>query len=157
MITSDKRHHFNRMNSQSFQFGLGTELDRKVAAVRGRYDFSVQGGAVGSFNLLEDLDDTQSTITIPDNAIITFAMVDILTAMASAGGAGTIALSSEGAGDLLAAVDADTLSGLVAGIPVKSAATAIKMTADRTLAGAIAVEALTAGKFDLYVEFYLGN
>ena len=157
MISADKRFEFNRMNERSHRLSLGSILDRTPNVVRGRLDIAVQGGAVGSLNLLEDLNDTLSLIKIPDNAIITKVTVDILTAMASAGNLGTIALTSEGSGDLLAAVDADTLSGLVAGIPVGTAATMIKMTAERTLLAEVAVEALTAGKIDVIVEFMLGN
>lgn len=119
---------------------------RRIA--RATYDFSVDGGAVGDIAL---------GVTIPDNAIITNVIIDIITGMTSAGGSGTIALKSEGAGDLLAAVDADTLSGLVAGIPVGTAATSIKMTDDRELTATVAVEDLTAGKFVVFVEYMLSE
>jgi hypothetical protein len=42
---------------------------------------------------------------------------------------------------------------LVAGIPVGTAATSIKMTADRTLQATIATGAITAGKFNLIIEY----
>lgn len=157
MIDADVKFELNRANDLFLRRQFGTILARKPNIVRARYDFSVQGGAVGSVNLLEDLTDANSIIKLPDNAIIKFGLVDILTAMASGGGAGTIALDSESAGDLLAAVDADTLSGLVAGIPVGSAATMLKMTAERTLTATIGTEDLTAGKFDQYIEYWLAN
>ena len=157
MISKDARFELDRSSERNLRLGLGKLLDRSPNVVRVRYDFSVQGGAVGSVNLLEDLDDSGSLVKLPDNAIIKQVTVDILTAMASSGGTGTIALSSEGSGDLLAAVDADTLSGLVAGIPDGAAANMIKLTAERTLVAEIATEALTAGKFDAFVEYYLGN
>ena len=57
----------------------------------------------------------------------------------------------------MAAVDGDTLSGVVAGIPVGTAATAIKLTAERTLSVAIATAALTAGKFIVHVEYVVSE
>lgn len=157
MISADDRFTLNKMNATFFRLKCGQLFDRSVNVVRGRYDFSVQGGAVGAINLLEDLDNLSSLITLPDNTLIKQVTVDILTAMVSAGGNGTIALDSEGAGDLLATVDADTLAGIVAGIPTGAAANMIKFTAERTLTGTVATEDLTAGKFDVLVEYYLGN
>lgn len=157
MISADLRQKINTSGYTTYVEGVGNELDHKPNMVVGRYDFAVQGGAVGAINLLEDLTDVNSLLVIPDDGIIKQVTIDIITAMASAGGTGTIALTAQSAGDLLAAVDADNLSGLVAGVPIGTAATMIKMTADRTLVGAIAVEALTAGKFDVYVEYYRGR
>lgn len=141
----------NRMNNAAFQSQLGTELHKTLKCVKARYDFSVHGGAVGTINLD---DENGKDVVIPSGAIIWSGVIDILTGMTSAGGTGTIALTSNSAGDLKAAVDADTLSGRVAIIPVGSAATCIKLTADRTITASIATEALTAGKFDVYL-FYM--
>lgn len=117
-------------------------VQKRVA--RATWDFSELGGATGSIPL---------GVTLPDNAIITHAYADVVTAAASAGGNGTIALSSEGAGDLLAAVDADTLSGQVDLVPDGTAANMIKLTADRELTVVVAVEDLTAGNIVFYVEY----
>ena len=138
------------MNSTAYKVKLGNLLDVQKGCVKGIYDFAVNGGAVSTINLL---DENGEEVVLPDNAIITNVLVDIVTAMTSTGGTGTIALNSEGAGDLLAAVDADTLSGIAAGIPVGTAASAVKLTAERTLSVAIATAALTAGKFVAIVEY----
>lgn len=110
------------------------------------YDFATDGGAVGSINL---------GAILPIKAVVKNAFLDVVTAMTSAGGAGTIRLDSEAAGDLLAAVDADTLSGRVQGVPTGAVATMKKMTAARQLVVTIGVEALTAGKFVLFVEYFV--
>lgn len=125
------------------QDGLGV-----MGVARATYDFAVDGGAVSSIGL---------GVTIPDNAIIVGGVLDIVTAFTSTGGTGTIALDSEGAGDLLAAVDADTLSGVVALIPVWTAATAIKMTAANELTITIATAAITAGKAVLFVQYVVSD
>lgn len=133
---------------------LGSILHRQVGLVVGKYSFAVQGGAVSTINLLTDLTDTNSSITLPSGAIIKQVAINILTAIVSTSNDGTLALTANSSGDLLAAVDGDTLSGVTAGIPTGSAANMVKLTADRTLTMAIATHAFTAGIFDVYVEYY---
>lgn len=153
---TDRKELLNKMNQVARKVGLGNLIENQKGVVKAKYDFSVVGGAVGSVNL-RDLTDSTKTVTLPNKAVITTAYIDILTAMASAGGTGTIALTAQSAGDLKAAVDADTLSGIVAGIPVGSAATSIKLTAERTLTATIGTEALTAGKFILFIEYFVSE
>lgn len=129
---------------------LGTELSHKRHVVCGRYDFATLGGTVGDLALK---DSDGNTIVIPSGAIITQVYINIVTACVSTSNDGTIALKANAANDLLSAVDADTLSGITSGVPTGSAATMVKTTADRNITLSIAVHALTAGKFDVYVEF----
>jgi hypothetical protein len=150
LSTTDK----TRLDGLSPVEGLGTILSKQKGVVKATYDFAVLGGAVGSVSLLGP---DGKVVTLPDDAIITQAYIEVLTAMTSTGNNGTIALKAQSAGDLLAAVDADTLSGIVAGIPVGSAATMIKLTAARTLMATIATNALLSGKFDLFVEYVQGQ
>lgn len=154
MISAEKKYNLERMNSHSFKYGLGKSIDQCVGVVKGKYRFSVQGGAVGSVNLV---DDDGVVVKLPSGAIVTKAYINIVQAMVSTGGTGTIAVSIQSAGDLLAAVDADTLSGVTAAIPVGTAATMIKLTAERTLTATVATAAITAGKFDVFVEFVLSE
>jgi len=113
------------------------------------YDFAVQGGATGTVDLL-GLDG--KPVVIPQNAIIVDSLIDVLTPCTTSA-SGTIALTAQTAADLRAATAAATYTGLLAGIPVGTAATSIKMTADRTLRATIATGAITAGKFNLIVEY----
>jgi hypothetical protein len=154
MITETQRAFFNKFTPYDGVYGLGEQFKLAKTVVRGTYDFSVNGGAVSTISML---DQASSVIVLPNKAIITQVYIDIVTAMTSAGGTGTIALTANSSGDLKAAVDADTLSGIVAGIPVGTAATMVKCTADRTLSVAIATEALTAGKFNVFVEYVLST
>lgn len=116
------------------------------------YDFSVLGGATGSIVL------TTPDGVIPANFVVQNAWIDVLTAPDSATHLSTFALTSgEGAGDLVVAA-------LVSGAPWSTAgrkvtipllgtiATWIKTTVQRSPAVVVAVEALTAGKFNLFVE-----
>ncbi len=151
MLTAAQKLRFD--NTAPFE-GLDKLLNQKKGVLKCKYSFASQGGAVSTILLLDENGDAA---LLPDKAIITDVYLDIITACVSAGGTGTIALNANSAGDLLAAVDADTLSGIAAGIPAGTAATSVKLTAARQIALAIATAALTAGVFDVYVEFVLGS
>ena len=114
-------------------------------------------------------------IYIPTKAIIINAWVDVITTFTSATDAATIALKVEGTGDLRAAIaisDASNvcdagLHGLLAGSyaeatvagdtaildAARKAASFIKTTAEREIIATVAVEALTAGKAIVFVEY----
>lgn len=134
---------------------VGDVLDEKVGVLVGYYDFATQGGAVGVVNLLKDLSKPTSSLDLPSGAVIRQVVVQILTPFVSVGGTGTIALNANSSGDLLAAVDADTLSGLSSGIPTGVAANMVLLSADRSVKLAIATAAMTAGKCAVYVEYFV--
>ena len=116
-------------------------------------------------------------ISIPDNAIITNMWFDVVTTFTSdATDAGTIALSTEGAGDGLVAIAISDASnvfdiGIHHGIPgsyslgadaahdtalevgALIASSYLKMTADNEIVVTVAVEALLLGKMIIYVEY----
>jgi hypothetical protein len=108
------------------------------------YDFAKHGGAMGSIDL---------GVTVPEGTIVLDGLIDVVDALTS-GGAATIALKVEGAGDVLAAAGIDTAGteGLHAIVPDGTAAKAIKATADRKVTLSIAVAALTAGKLYGYLR-----
>lgn len=118
--------------------------------VRGRYDFAVDGGAVGDIDLT-------STAMIPVNAVILGGFIEVDTALNS-GGSATVALKAEGAADLLAATAFGSspwsTTGRKSVIPVFTGATALKTTAARKIQATVATAALTAGVFDV-VLFYI--
>lgn len=117
-------------------------------------------------------------VYIPDKAVVTRFWYDVVTTFTSATDAGTIAYKAQSANDLLSAIaisDATNVhdAGIHAGLPgypslgadaahdtqpevaALFAATFIKMTAERELTATVAVEALTAGKAVLFVEYYI--
>ncbi len=116
---------------------------------RGRYDFAVDGGAVGDIDLT-------SVAQIPANAVITGGFIEVDTALNS-GGSATVALKTEGAADLLAATAYGSspwsTTGRKSVIPVGTGATTVKTTAARKIQATVATAALTAGAFDV-VLFY---
>lgn len=119
-------------------------------AVRGRYDFAVDGGAVGDIDLTYDAQ-------IPANAIVIGGLIEVDTALTS-GGSATVALKVEGAADILAATAFGSApwssTGRKSVIPVFTGVTSVKTTAARKIQATIATAALTAGVFDV-VLFYI--
>jgi hypothetical protein len=167
------------------QIQFGSQLVRRsVKILKAVYDFAVQGGAVGNINLYDATfapgisappgqGQIAGTTTkgifkpciLPPNAIVTRVLIDVLTNPTS-GGSATLALSTgQTAADLLAATAKASFTGLIDGIPVNTAATAVKILSSGIPAGvqgcipylAVATAALTAGKFNVHMEYYLSD
>jgi hypothetical protein len=119
-----------------------------------QYDFSKQGGVVGSIPLLNPLNGFQGTM--PLNAVIVGCLIDVITAP-TGGGASIAITSGQTAADLKAATAVASYTGLVACIPVGSAATSIKLTADRLPAIVVSGGALTAGKFNVHIQYFMSE
>lgn len=145
---------------------IAADLGKRVAQSKGSLSavFDATGGkAIGSHTLYEADADGNPNASLPDNAIITRAWYDVLTTFTSATDAATIALTSNAAGDLKVAIAISNGAnpwdaGLIDAIPQgDDPATFVKMSADRNLVATVAVEALTAGKLRLYVEYVLSE
>lgn len=120
-------------------------------------------------------------VYIPDNAVITSVIIDVVTTFASAGAdAGTIALHAQTANDIVSAIaisDATNVwdagvRGSKVGFPAIAGSTAsdtsvevaalfagsmLKLTADREITATVAVQALTAGKMNVFVEYFISD
>ncbi len=124
-----------------------------VKSARFEYDFAIDGGAVSTITL------RQTDGPLLDKFYANLAQFDVITAVT--GGAGTTMALGTGqvAGDLVTAT-------LVVGAPwsttglkpttvvLGTTTTAIKMTANRSPVIDIGVNAVTAGKFILWIEGY---
>lgn len=120
-------------------------LSRRTA--RAVYDFAVDGGATGSLALRGD--------PVPSGAILLAVFIKVQTVPTS-GGAATVALTAESAGDLQAAA-------AISGAPWSTTGTKrgaltgttapVTTTAQRTITAVIATATLTAGKFTVYAEY----
>jgi hypothetical protein len=154
-ITAEEEFALNRLSGVARKYSLGTHLAKKPSLVVGKYSFAVQGGATGDISLLRDLNDTASTITIPDNAIVKQVWTDNLIV----GAGGSLAFTLQTAADLVAAKNSSlfTAGAVQAGTPVGTAATMIKLTADRVPKATISGSALTQGKINVYIEYVLGD
>lgn len=143
----------NEMNTRAAKAQLGSLLENMGNRLVAKYSFAVQGGAVGDIALV---DDQGNPATLPINAVVTDVLVDVITP-ATSGGSATVAIKSNGAADLLGATAVASITGKLDGIPVSSAATAVKMTAERTLYATVAVAALTAGKFNVIIDYVISE
>ncbi len=116
------------------------------------YDFSRDGGAQGTVPLLWSSGSQGGNL--PDNFVVTGAILDIITPLDSAGHTATAALTSgESAGDLKTAA-------VVSGAPwstigLKALTALLETTGSRAPAMVIAIQDLTAGKFTLHIEGYI--
>jgi hypothetical protein len=117
------------------------------------YDFDVSGGAVGDITLVGT--------PLPDNAIIWDGVVDVITPLTAVGGATAAVSTSQAANDLITAAAVAgapwSTAGSKAIVPVGTAAASIKLTANRAPKLVIATDDLTAGKFNLFIEYYLSD
>jgi len=118
----------------------GLNVARIAAAT---YDVVVDGGAPGSHS---------TGVTIPDNAIITKAWVDCITAGVR-GSSGTIAFHVQAANDILTATASHLTTGIKAGAQTGAAAAFTKLTAARTIHATVATATMSAGKFIVYAEY----
>lgn len=120
--------------------------------VAAQFDTAIHGTAVGSYGL---------RVRLPKGAIVYNAFADVLTACTSGTSAATIAVTTEGAGDIFAAAAVSgapwSTTGRKQAVPdIATVGDYKKMTAEREVTVTIAVEALTAGKFDVFI-FYVNN
>lgn len=125
----------------------------KKHILRASYNFAVQGGAIGAIQLLGE---DGKPVVIPNKAIVTKALVDVITAFTS-GGSATVALGLNTTTDIKAATAIASYTGITACIPVETAATCVKMTADRTATMTVATAALTAGRVMVFIEYVMSE
>lgn len=120
----------------------------RVGVARGDYSFSADGGAVGSITLEGDY--------IPSGSTILGGWLEVTSAVTS-GGAATVAITVESAGDIVAAAAVSgapwSTTGRKSVIPVFTGATSIRTTADRQLTATIASTTVTGGAFKVVVLF----
>ena len=153
----------NRGDAHFAPMALGSQVVRRSFRVfKGVYDFSVQGGAIGAIALYDPVFGKAVPLNIPANFIIWECLIDVITAPTS-GGSATIAFNSgQTTADLLAATAIASITGFVAGIPVGTAASAIKVPSTQAQPGSavtitVATAALTAGKFNVHLTGFLSD
>lgn len=138
---------------------LGSQLvDNKIQVLRAILDVSSIGGAnSGSSYTLKDPEGGDATL--PDNAVVRQVFIDTITAAAS--GSGTTPTISFGTDsppvNFKAATAFNSYSGVVAGIPVGTAATAVKMSADTAVGARVLAGSLSSGKIDLLIEYLISE
>jgi hypothetical protein len=122
---------------------------------RATYDFAVNGGAISAISL---------TTTLPDNAIVIGGFIDVITTLTSSSDGATVAISTEGANDIVTAIAISNGgnpwdAGQKAIIPKANTpeSTGVKLSAARAITATIAVQAVTAGKFVVWLYYVVSD
>ena len=117
-----------------------------------QYDFAARGGAAGDIVLAGE--------PLPKYAVVWDGVVDVITAVVGAG-ASCALTTSQSANDLITAAAVSgapwSSTGSKAIVPVGDHTNSIKMTAERAPKLVISAADLTAGKFNLFLEYYLSD
>ena len=120
----------------------------QTGLITAEYDFAKHGGAVGAIPIDQK---------IPAGAIVTGGLVKVFTALTS-GGAATVAVSLESAGDVKAATAIATLTpGLHDVAPDGTAANSFETTQERTVTVEVGTADLTAGRFLVLLNYLPGG
>lgn len=135
---------------------MANEFSRKRVA-KATYSFAVDGGATGTII-------PASTEEVPNNAIVTDVKVVVRTIVTS-GGAATIAITAGGVTLKAAETIANCVydgTGIVDVIRAGNAAATgtakyipIQATSSAQIKVVVATAALTAGVFDIYIEYIM--
>ena len=116
------------------------------------YDFDIEGGAQGDIIL--------RGTPLPSKAIVWDGVVDVITALVGVGASAAVS-TAQAANDLITAAAVAgapwSTTGSKAVVPVGTAAASIKLTADRAPKLVVSAADLTAGKFNLFIEYYLSD
>lgn len=162
-ITADQEYILNHLGYGSQKATLGTLVHRTKNLLIAKYNYSTLGGSTTSdIKLRTDFTSTasgQNLAALPAKAIITNVFLNILTKPTGVSGA-TIRINSEAAGDLFSATAVTALGGAFYQATPNggSTTTYVKTTASRNVTMTVGSQsALTAGKFDVIIEYVLGD
>lgn len=128
-----------------------------VKTLVAEYDFAVDGGTVGSKTLRGIAGNGNS---IPAGSTVVGGYLEVLTAFTSAStNTGTVALTLEGAGDLVVGT-AQPVSGAPLSttgrkdiLPDSTGDTSVRTTVARSVVATVAIAAITAGKLRVHLRY----
>jgi len=122
---------------------LGPTFQHGVETLRSVYDFSVDGGATGTYDLMEASADI----------VVTKVHAYVRTAVTSAGAA-TVEIGYTGDTDAIVTAKLQAALTIGAHLPEDGAATeSFKIASGNKISLTIAVAALTAGKIEVMVQY----
>lgn len=123
---------------------MGAESWRTEAKVlKGDYDFAIDGGAVGNYDL----------VTLPDNFVVTDVDVRVTTALTS-GGTPVVTFGNVADADGYIADIGAASAGLTAGAGALLSGKHLVLAADDKVTMSVSTAALTAGALSVYVRGY---
>ena len=131
---------------------VGTQVvDKKTQLMRAKFDYATQGDSTTAAveYVLKDVDGKDAVL--PKGAIITKAIIDVLTTASPT--TTDLSVEVESSDDIKAAATWANSLGIVAGIPDGDAANMIKTTTDKSVKFKSGSGGLTAGKLDVFIEY----
>tara|TARA_R110000824_G_scaffold31889_3_gene103521 strand:+ start:1331 stop:1774 length:444 start_codon:yes stop_codon:yes gene_type:complete len=117
------------------------------------YDFAVAGGVIGAYPLT---DDGGVAATLPDNAVLLGSTAEVVTPVTS-GGAATLMFGITGDTDALIIATAKTSFDADGKAVAMDNTLPLKLTVAKSVLMTVAVQALTAGKLNVWVQYYVGD
>jgi hypothetical protein len=148
----------NLGNTRGPSVQLGYQVvSNKEQLLKCKYDFAIQGGSSASPINLKAVDG--ANCWLPINALVVGGFIDVLTNPLSNGSASISVGTGKSASavDLKAATAKASFTGRLDVIPVRTAATSIKMTAAQVPIMQITTAPLTAGKFNVFIQYLLSD
>ncbi len=134
--------------------GLASHVNATKNVLKCSYDFAVNGGAEGTIQLW---DDEGNRAVLPVGAIVTNTVADVITSFTDAGATATFIVQCNSQ-DLTDSHTVDELAaGLVNGTQTGVFASWDKITATAPVVAVIANEALTAGKANIFIEYFVSE
>lgn len=158
-ITADQQYLLNNgLGDVGRITQLGTLINKTSNLLIAKYSYAVQGGSTAAaINLLTDLNKPLSYAKLPDNAIIKNVWLDVLTQPVSSGSA-TVSVGAVSTTDLLGSTAKDVLVvGFLQGVPSGATTSFIKLSAEKTVKASVGTAPLTAGKFNVYIDYVVGD
>lgn len=134
---------------------LGSQItQKKVNVMKAVYDYSKLGGSSGASAILRDAAGGQAVL--PAHAIVKSCVVSMLTALSPAPAEMSLGLTT--VNDLKTATAVGSYTNIVACTPDGTASKMIKVGGSKSsVIASFTVGSVTAGKFNLFIEYYLGD
>lgn len=150
----EKSLNLGNTRGPSVQLGYQV-ISGKEQLLKCKYDFALQGGSSAAAINLKAVDGTNCQL--PANAVVIAGLIDVLTSPLSNGSATIAVGTGNAANDLKTATAKASFTGKLDVVPVRTAATAIKITAAKNPTMTIATAPLTAGKFNVFIQYLLSD
>lgn len=150
-------HQLNNSATAGPASRLGTQVvSNKVQLLKCTYTVATQGGTTAAAINMKAVDGTNCTL--PAGAIVKQVITHVIAAVTS-GGTSTVAIGAAASNDLQVATDKGslTLNALIAGVPVSTAATMVRLSSAKEVKVTNATTALDAGTLETFIEYYLGR
>lgn len=157
VATNASQFCFNRSSPNCMaKYRLGDKLEKETdLSLKAQWKYSRDGGAIGTIKLINPLTGTQAVL--PQYAIVRNCVIDVVTTTSEGAGASFSVSTGQATGDLKASAQASSYTGQVACIPVGTAATAVKLTADSNMSIAVGTATLTGGEINVIVDYVMSE